>query len=520
MNYRLGIDVGGTNTDAAILDASLGVVASVKTPTTPDAGDGVNTAITTVLERSGIDPREISYAMLGTTHCTNAIVERRGLGRVGVIRLGLPATTAVPPLEGWPADLAAAIEPLAFILDGGFEVDGRTIRAIDPRQIRSACAQMRGKVDAVAVIGVFSPMDRSQEDEAAAIIADELGVPVSLSADVGSLGLLERENATVLNAALISTLAGMVSGFRSSLESHGITAPLYLGQNDGTLMSLEQALAFPVFTIGCGPTNSIRGAAHLSGLKDAVVIDIGGTTSDIGLLVNGFPRQSAQAADIGGIRTNFRMPDILSVALGGGTRVHVTDAGVRLGPDSVGYRIGTEAMVFGGSTLTLTDVAVATGRFELDGAAAVDVDGSVLSAAEAAITELLEDSVDRMKSSSAPVPVILVGGGSVIAPRRLAGISSLVCPEHFGAANAVGSALGDVSGNYERIYQLSSVPRDAALADVRSQAVDRAVLAGADPALVQVLEIEEIPLAYLAEASVLIRAKAAGPLARALVEAR
>lgn len=517
MNYRIGIDVGGTNTDAAILDEDLRVLAAVKTPTTADGGSGVEAAIAAVIERGGIDPRQVGFAMLGTTHCTNAIVERRNLGRVGIIRLGLPATTAVPPLEGWPADLRAAIEPRVFVLDGGFEVDGRTIRPVDEDQVRAACAEMRGLVDAVAVIGVFSPMDRSQEDLVALIAGEELGVPVSCSADVGSIGLLERENATVLNAALIRTLGGMVEGFRTALAHHGITAPVYLGQNDGTLMTLEYALRYPVFTIGCGPTNSIRGAAHLSGLKDAVVLDIGGTTTDIGLLVNGFPRQSSQAAEIGGIRTNFRMPDVLSVALGGGTLVREAGGTVHLGPQSVGYRIGTEALVFGGGTLTVTDIAAAAGRFTADNARGVQLDPALLAGAEAAIRALLEDSVDRMKSTGAAVPAILVGGGSIVAPESLAGISELVRPEFLGAANAVGSALGDVSGTFERIYPLNTVPREQAVADARRQATERAVAAGALPEHVEVLEIEEIPLAYLAEASVLVRAKAAGPLARARV---
>lgn len=517
MSYRIGIDVGGTNTDAVILDEDLRVVAAVKTPTSPDGGSGVEAAIAAVIERSGIDPQQVHFAMLGTTHCTNAIVERRNLGRVGIIRLGLPATTAVPPLEGWPEELCASIEPQVFVLDGGFEVDGRTIRPVNGEQIMQACAQMRGLVDAVAVVGVFSPMDRSQEDEVAEIVASELGVPVSRSADIGSIGLLERENATVLNAALIRTLGGMVDGFRAALMQHGITAPVYLGQNDGTLMTLEYALSYPVFTIGCGPTNSIRGAAHLSGLKDAIVVDIGGTTTDIGLLVNGFPRQSSQAAEIGGIRTNFRMPDVLSVGLGGGTMVHEFDGRVKLGPQSVGYRIGTESLVFGGSILTVTDIAAATGRFNTENAQHVELDAVFLSKAETAILEMLEDSVDRMKSNSAAVPAILVGGGSIVAPESLAGISEIVRPEFFGAANAVGSALGDVSGTFERIYTLSMVPRDQALADAREQAVARAIAAGALPENVELLEIEEIPLAYLAEASVLIRAKAAGPLARTRV---
>ena len=129
-------------------------------------------------------------------------------------------------------------------------------------------------------------------------------------------------------------------------------------------MALEYATRYPILTVASGPANSIRGAAFLSGLQNAVIIDVGGTSTDVGILVNGFPRESAIAVEIGGVRTNFRMPDLISIALGGGTRIQTTD-GLRIGPDSVGYRITEEALVFGGETLTLSDVAVADGRAEM-----------------------------------------------------------------------------------------------------------------------------------------------------------
>jgi N-methylhydantoinase A/oxoprolinase/acetone carboxylase beta subunit len=401
----------------------------------------------------------------------------------------------------------------AHLLPGGFEVDGRVLSRIDAEAVREACARMRGEVDAVAVVGVFSPIDESQEEQVAAIVTEELGVPVSRSARIGSLGLLERENATVLNAALMRTLTRMAHGFVAALRSRGITAAAYFGQNDGTLMQLEYALEFPVLTIGCGPTNSIRGAAHLSGATDALVVDIGGTTTDVGVLVDGFPRQSAHAVEIGGIRTNFRMPDVLSVGLGGGTIVR--QEGAALGPDSVGYRLPHEGLAFGGAVLTATDVALAVGAARIDGLAAPAVDPTVAKTAWGAIRDLLEDTVDRMKPSAAPVPVILVGGGGIIAPDGLDGVSELVRPDHFGAANAVGAALGDVAGQVEKIYRVdeSGAGRRAAREDAAREAADRARLAGADPGTVEVVAIEELPAAYSDGQQVLIRARAMGRLA-------
>ncbi|WP_306300836.1 hydantoinase/oxoprolinase family protein, partial [Microbacterium sp. BF1] len=235
----------------------------------------------------------------------------------------------------------------------------------------------------------------------------------------------------------MQTLRQMAAGFVAALRERGIPATPYFGQNDGTLMQLEYALEFPVLTIGCGPTNSIRGAAHLSGATDALVVDIGGTTTDIGVLVDGFPRQSAHAVEIGGIRTNFRMPDVLSVGLGGGTIIRETESGTTVGPDSVGYRLPQEGLAFGGSTLTATDIALAVGGAGIDGLEAPAVPETVGAVAWSAMREILEDSIDRMKPNAAPVPVILVGGGGIIAPTELDGVAELIRPDHFGAANAV-----------------------------------------------------------------------------------
>ena len=154
---------------------------------------------------------------------------------------------------------------------------------------------------------------------------------------------------------LVRAASVAAGGFRQALTAHGIDAQLFFSQNDGTLMALDYAIRYPILTVASGPTNSIRGAAFLSGLEDAIVVDVGGTSTDVGILVNGFPRESSIAVDVGGVRTNFRTPDLLSIALGGGTRI-VTGDTLRIGPESVGYRLTEDARIFGGEVLTLSDV--------------------------------------------------------------------------------------------------------------------------------------------------------------------
>ncbi|AEF95323.1 Hydantoinase/oxoprolinase [Desulfotomaculum nigrificans CO-1-SRB] len=514
MSYRIGIDVGGTNTDAVILDENLMPVAKAKTPTTADVTGGIYRAMSLVLQQGAVDTSKIKYAMLGTTHCTNAVVERKRLNQVAVIRIGLPATGAIKPLTGWPQDIKEAIGNRQYLVGGGHEFDGREIAPLDEQRLREIAREIKGKVDSVAITAVFAPVTNDHEVRAAAIIREELGdIPVSLSHEIGSIGLLERENATVLNASLVDVARTTAESFIAALEREGIKAKVYFGQNDGTLMAVEYAMRYPILTIACGPTNSIRGASFLAKQRNALVVDVGGTTTDVGVLVNGFPRESSVAVEIGGVRTNFRMPDLISIGLGGGTIVRSGDKGITIGPDSVGYRITREALVFGGDTLTTSDVVTALGKANIgDPEKVKHLAQQTLDHAYKQIIDMAEDVIDRMKTSAEPMPVILVGGGSIILPDELAGASEVIRPEHFDVANAIGAAIAQVSGQIERIFSIDELGREGALKMAKELAVEEAVKAGADPASIEIVEIEDVPLAYLPGNATKIRVKAAGSL--------
>ena len=305
-------------------------------------------------------------------------------------------------------------------------------------------------------------------------------------------------------------------GFAASLRQEGITgAEIYLSQNDGTLMTLEQAGRYPIRTIACGPTNSIRGAGWLSGCRDAIIIDAGGTTTDLGVIRNGFPRESGVASSIGGVRTNFRMPDILSIGLGGGSIVRTApDGRITVGPDSVGYAITERALVFGGDTLTASDIAVRLGMAEMGDPALVShIDPDFARRVMDVIREMAEDALDAMKTSAGDADVILVGGGSVILPQTLAGAGTVLRPDHFGVANAIGGAISKVSGSFEGLFDYDRADRASSLETARNQAVARAVRAGAKPGTVEIVEVEEVPLAYHPGRTSRIKVKAAGDLA-------
>jgi len=526
LKLRIGIDVGGTHTDAVILDENDSLVGAAKVDTTQDVTSGINGALQEVIEKSSIDRDTVTAVMFGTTHFTNAIVERKNLAHVGLLRIGKPATLGVKPMFSLPKDLREAIGNTWRIVSGGHEYDGREIWEFDEDSTRAVAQEFKKiGVESVAIASVFSPVNPSHEEKASAIFAEVMGheTPITLSHKIGSIGLLERENGAALNAALAKVAPYTIRSLEQAVERVGLTeAKTFLTQNDGTLMNVDYARKYPVRTMACGPTNSMRGAAFLTGVRDGIIIDIGGTTALVGAITHGFPRESSVAVEIGGVRTNFRMPDLLAASCGGGTVVKFVDSSVELGPESLGFRITRDSIAWGGDTLTTTDVAVGLGEAQVDDrnckrervTARFSVE--MLNRAYEKIISTLEEFTDRMKTSAEPVPLVLVGGGGIIVPKKaysnFRGASVVIRPEHFQFANAIGAAIAQVSGEVDKVYDLDKMTRAQAIESAKQSASNEAVSAGADPLSVEVVEVDEIPLSYLPGTATRIRAKAVGKL--------
>jgi N-methylhydantoinase A/oxoprolinase/acetone carboxylase beta subunit len=507
---RIGIDVGGTNTDAVLLEDGR-VAHAVKVATTADVTSGILAALAALARSPAVDRNAIDAVVIGTTHFVNAVLERRRLTPVAAVRIGLPAAASLPPFCDWPADLAVQVNGGVFMLKGGHDYDGRPIVPFDEAAMRRAAQRIRERgIRSVAIAAIFSPLDPGGEERAAAILAQECPeARITLSHRLGRIGLLERENAALLNAALGDLARETVAGFTAALAASGIAAPLYLTQNDGTVMRAETATALPVMSFACGATNSMRGAAFLSGLADAMVIDVGGTSTDIGELRRGFPREANSVVEIGGVRTLFRMPDLLSIALGGGSLVAA--APLAVGPESIGYRLVEEGLVFGGGRLTATDIAVAAGlaRIGDDGRVAHLPRGLVESAVDIAHA-MIEDAVDRMKTDARALPLIAVGGAAFLVPERVTGISQVIRVPHGDCANAVGAAIAQISGETDRIYR--DLGREEAIAAAEAEARDRAVAAGADRVSLTTVDVEDLPLAYLPGNALRVRVRVAGEM--------
>ena len=287
------------------------------------------------------------------------------------------------------------------------------------------------------------------------------------------------------------------------MKSLKLTCPLFLTQNDGTLLDSVSAAKVPIRTFSSGATNSMRGAAYLAGHEiggsSAIVVDIGGTTTDVGVLLpSGLPRQASAYVTVAGVRVNYSMPHLHSVGLGGGSLVRSEDGKVTVGPDSVGHYLTSEALVFGGKTTTATDIAVAAGKAPIGNTAAVErLTKEFVEQARSRIRALLEGAIDVVKTSPEPLPVLLVGGGSVLAPESLSGASQLICPPFHDVANAVGAACSKVGGSVD-IQGVSEQTVAQATEYAKKLAIQRAIASGAVESSVFIAEIDTMPLQYVA----------------------
>ncbi|KXH37468.1 hypothetical protein CSIM01_06236 [Colletotrichum simmondsii] len=532
---RIGVDVGGqvqTNTDGVILDPTpsssspLGILATQKTPTTPNPSTGITTAISHMFSASNIPPSRIASVTIGTTHFINAVIEQDAtrLAPVAVIRLCGPFSATIPAGVDWPPALRSIICAHRSLVDGGLEIDGDLIAELDEDAMRREVEVIRAKgIQSIVVVGIFSPIDvvYRQEQRAAEIIRNVYpGADVVMSKDVANIGFLERENAAILNASILPFARRTIRSFQDAVTNLGLKCPVFVTQNDGTILPAAAAARLPIRTFSSGPTNSMRGAAFLTRNLERdkeetgpmMVVDIGGTTTDVGLLlVNGFPRQAAAYSEIAGVRTNFSYPDVKSIGLGGGSIVKKDErtGEMIIGPQSVGYKIQTKALIFGGDVATATDYTVLADPDSIDIGDRSLVEGTRgladdVPAFKAKVKTMLERIVDTMKTSPEDIPVVLVGGGAFIAPDELKGASRVVKPAWSGVANAIGAATARASGVVDAIESTETKSVSEVVEALSRRAVDRAVENGALRESVTIAEVESFPLQYIANKSRII----------------
>lgn len=489
--YLIGIDIGGTNTDTVLIDEYQSIVKSYKTATTSPLENGVRKGLEVILQTA--HPSSILGIFVGTTHATNAIVEQKNLYSVGLIRIAGHYPTSLRPCYGWPKELASKVLTGYETIDGGFECDLREISPFSRKKAKEAFLKLLDQgMESLAIIGVFSPLSYVHElaclEEIRMVAGDDF--PISLSHEIGGIGFIERENATLLNGALKKAIA---EGFRHLDEvktACGLNCPLYITQNDGSLIGLQEAIRNPLLTISSGPTNSFIGAARLAQVSDAIIVDVGGTTTDIGAIQNGFLRRSMHNASIGGVSLNFRMPDVLSIGIGGGSYVTPKrEGGYKVGPESCGKNLLSEALSLGGNSLTLTDIASLLGFFNF-GKSPISFSFSDAKMIMHQINEKIQSGIHLMKGKKEHLPVVFVGGGAKIASQTEEDML-----EHASVANAFGAALAEFSGTIDKVVSLAD--RTTTVNEIKSEAMELSVKKGADPKHVKVVDVQIIPYHYI-----------------------
>lgn len=495
--YIIGIDIGGTTTDSVIIGMNRTIHAACKVPTENPLSNGLSRAIKKIFQTSCLDASSIDSIVIGTTHATNAIVQRNHLSKVGVICLAALSPTLLPSAYNWPGDLYRACLAHVVSITGGYECNGKVTGTIKKNDIIDACKKcVDAGAESIALIGVFSPLYKEQEMIARQYIYDYFNtmLPVSISSDIGTVGIIERENAAILNAALGACIGREFSQF-ADVCAQLCDAPIYITQNNGTIISVETARQLPVLTIASGPTNSCMGGAALSKHKDAIIVDIGGTTTDVGAVKNGFARRSLNTSNIGGVSINFPMPDVLLIAVGGGSLVSYGQ-NIAIGPHSLGSKFLEQAVSFGGSYLTLTDCALKLGYARGLHASMLDIGLSSLDAQRVfdVVKAKIVPLITKMKGQYKNVPIILVGGGAALFPEKFFGDTEIV-PKYASVANAYGAACAQISATIDSVICMDNRDHELALMSENAQA--QAVAQGALAHTVRIVQKDIIPYSYV-----------------------
>lgn len=507
--YRIGIDVGGTTVDFAIVDQNNHLIDCYKTPVNEAINDCILLGIEKFYEKK-LNPLECVSIHIGTTIALNSLLELKSLYRVGILRLASHQPDLVPAYC-FPDRHKNTILSGYETVEGGREFDNKPLRkGINEKEIIEKTKKLLEQgAESLVIIGTFSPLYPDEEISVEKIIRNhfEDPLPITLSHHIGVLDFIQRENSSIINAALKKVIQITFNQLENALKSRGFQCPIFVTQNNGTLLSLHDAIAFPVKTISSGPTNSLVGACKLAGLTDAIVIDIGGTSTDIGIVENGFPRYSSSGAIIAGMPLHCLMPDIHALAVGGGSVIHPALKDFSIGPDSIGARIFTESKTFGGDYLTLFDIGNILQKISHPNGVIPDISikdaEKIMQAYAVSVNKILLDiGIER--------PVVLVGGGAQFIPDDFLNMPS-IRPPFYAVANAYGAALAEVSGTVDTIVYLNEKAEET-IDRLAKEAIQLAVKQGAALEQVRVIEKNLFPFYYMPNKMTRVVITAAGRL--------
>lgn len=496
--YKLGIDVGGTNIDFALVSSSDELLYAKKIPTNSNISELILAEIMSLVDECSINIVDIKSIQLGTTLALNSLLELKQLSKVGLLRLA-GHKPDLPPAYFWSNEQRKAMLAGYRTLDGGRDYDNQILTALHGQQIKTAVEELITEgAESLAIISVFSPLYADDEIKALEIIRRQFALPACLSHTVGTLGFISRENAVICNAALKTILQKQFTALETLLRTSGFQGVLWISNNNGTLMQLEEAIEFPIKTIASGPTNSLLGAAKLAQCNNAIVVDIGGTSTDIGLVENGLPVNSIKGNDIAGISCQLLAPDITALAMGGGSLIDCQNNVYKIGPQSVGASLLNVCQTNGGPEWTLYDV----------GQRALQSDHHESKQILLQLLTRIQSEIEALVPDADTKPILLVGGGAALIPESLLS-RRFVRPKYYTVANAYGAALSEVSAQMDCIIQ-SDQNIDQSIEQLEQKVICLAIGKGADRESVRIIEKKILPLYYMQQPMYRILMTAAG----------
>lgn len=472
MSILLGVDTGGTYTDAVLIEHETRVLASAKALTTrDDLARGIGEAVSAVLRDAAVDPARVAMAALSTTLATNAVVEGQG-GRVALVLIGFRERDL---------DISGLREALGgdpvLICAGGHDHAGDAVAPLDEAALRAFCESEAREVSAFAVAGQFATRNAAHELRAAEVIAEVSACPVSASHQLSSkLGGPKRALTALLNARLIGMIDRLIRRAETRLSELGIAAPLMVVRGDGALISAEEARRRPIETILSGPAASLVGARWLTGIEDALVSDIGGTTTDVAILRGGRPEIDPDGARVGGFRTMVEAVAMETTGLGGDSAVHLVPRGLEtevvLGPQR-SIPVALLAMEAPEAVHAVLDA-------QLRATAPAEHHGRFLRAVPGQAREGLgpreADLMERLGSRVAPVEDFLRARLEWTAVQRLVrrGLVQLGGVTPSDAAHVLGSAVFWDAAAAEKALRLMARQRDGAGTALAGSSVEMA----------------------------------------------
>jgi N-methylhydantoinase A/oxoprolinase/acetone carboxylase beta subunit len=516
---KLGIDVGGTNTDAVIVRNDSKLLSWSKQLTTKDIISGIELVAKEVLTEANILPEQIEGVFVGTTHVLNALYHPVNLSKTALIRITKKPSLIEPAVQ-WPDNLKKYISKV-YHFESSYEYTGETNRhstqnSNEINQLLNEINQF--EIESICIVGAYSPLYESEEREIRDLIKERFPeMPITMSHEIGSTGFIERENAALLNAIISKVIRQAMIDLSTLFKKLSLECPCWLTQNDGSLMEIQEAIDYPLLTIGSGVTNSIRGASILSGLTRCIVVDIGGSTIDVGRILNGQPEVTVGSTSILDIDVNMRVPKMYSLPYGGGSLISIEEDSVVI-KETIASNIEQQGISWGGNSWTLTDsfLKVYPNSFSDEKITLKGLHQLVEEDCQKVIkrvTREIKNKIGMFQLSNEALPLVLVGGGSSLLVDRLYGkYQKVFHPAGYHICNAVGACFAPLSSQIDKVFWLRDKSKQEVIDEEKEQLVQQLLQKGAKRNSIELVSIEEFPFDYMKGEVLRIRMKALGEL--------